>query len=199
MRSCPLNASTYQKALFSPSTATVDPLQVCHAMKKEIVEQGVDLYFNMKYCGHSEGIVTTDRHTFSCSYVINAAGLYAERIAHEHGFGNKYTILPFKSLYLKYGKNNLDIHTNIYPVPDLKNPFLGVHFTKTVDGSSKIGPTAIPAFWREHYSGLKNLNKQTLELVQDFVVEGDSRSIHILNAVSPAFTCSILNSPVQPY
>jgi len=150
------------------------------------------------------------------------------------------------------------VSTNIYPVPNLANPFLGVHFTKTVDDSIKIGPTATPAFWRENYAGLKNfkvkelfnilfyegklflhnsfnfrslaleemkkymksyfihlslkmvkqvdkkgfgsfmrpgiraqlLNKETLELVQDFVVEGDENSFHILNAVSPGFTCA---------
>ena len=45
------------------------------------------------------------------------------------------------------------LKTNIYPVPNLNNPFLGVHFTVTVDGYVKIGPTAIPAFWREQYKG----------------------------------------------
>ncbi|HUC92001.1 MAG TPA: hypothetical protein VMS09_08230 [Paenibacillus sp.] len=170
-----------------------------------------------------------------------------------------YTIIPFKGIYLKYAKNKEDVATNIYPVPNLANPFLGVHFTKTVDGSIKIGPTAIPAFWRENYSGFKNfnlfevlqvlyhesrlfiynafnfrdlafqemkkyrknnfiglsaymvkaldqggfgdflkpgiraqlMNKRTMELLQDFVIEGDRNSLHVLNAVSPAFTCSI--------
>jgi L-2-hydroxyglutarate oxidase LhgO len=147
---------------------------------------------------------------------------------------------------------------NIYPVPNLRNPFLGVHFTKTVDSTIKIGPTAIPAFWRENYTfnqrfkpgefveiafqeaklfstnafGFRDLafeemhkycrdyfislavkmvpsvdpkgfgeftrpgiraqllDKGRLELVQDFVVEADKNSVHILNAVSPAFTCA---------
>ena len=60
-------------------------------------------------------------------------------------------MIPFKGLYLKYTKNKTDININIYPVPNLKNPFLGVHYTKTVTGDIKIGPTAIPAFWRENY------------------------------------------------
>ena len=166
---------------------------------------------------------------------------------------------PFKGIYLKYAGPNPPLRTNIYPVPNLNNPFLGVHFTITVDGYIKIGPTAIPAFWRENYQGFdrfsakeaaeiirwesvlfaKNafgfrklafeelrkyqkshltglaaklvkrldpamfshwstpgiraqlLNTKTLSLVQDFVVEGDGKSIHVLNAVSPAFTCSL--------
>src|SRR5208282_149333 len=68
--------------------------------------------------------------------------------------GTKYTMIPFKGLYLKYTKNKSDININVYPVPNLKNPFLGVHYTKTVTGEIKIGPTAIPAFWRENYDGM---------------------------------------------
>jgi L-2-hydroxyglutarate oxidase LhgO len=152
----------------------------------------------------------------------------------------------------------MPIRTNIYPVPNLKNPFLGVHYTVTVDGHIKIGPTSIPAFWRENYKGMANfrgkemvnilgwesrlfltnafgfrslafeevrkynksffvnlatklvhsidksgftewskpgiraqlMNKHTMELVQDFIVEGDNATVHVLNAVSPAFTSS---------
>ncbi|GIP31271.1 L-2-hydroxyglutarate oxidase [Paenibacillus sp. J2TS4] len=253
------NARTYRKALYSPSTATVDPIEVCQAMKKENEQNGVVFYFNTKYETYREGMVFTNHKSFQCAYVINAAGLYADKIAHDFGFGQKYTIIPFKGIYLKYAKNKTAIRTNIYPVPNLNNPFLGVHFTKTVDGSIKIGPTAIPALWRENYTGIKNfrlkefisilyyefklfitnsfhfrrlafeemkkyvkahfvrlslklvkniderdfgsfirpgiraqlLNKENLELVQDFIIEGDDRSIHVLNAVSPAFTCSI--------
>lgn len=253
------NAKTFRKALYSPTTATVDPQEVCRALRQEVSERGVDLFFNRPYKGHSGETVQAGGETMHCRYFINAAGLYADRIAHEFGFGLNFTIIPFKGIYLKYVKNKTDIRTNIYPVPNLKNPFLGVHFTKTADGSIKIGPTAIPAFWRENYAGLNNfsmqelihilfyeskllfsnafqfrslayeemkkylkryfiglsltmvkeidkdgfgpfmkpgiraqlLNKTTLSLVQDFVVEGDHRSIHVLNAVSPAFTCSI--------
>ena len=252
------NARTYKRALYSPLTATVDPVRVCQTMKKENEQNGVDFYFQTKFVARSDGAVMTNRKTFHCSYVINTAGLYADKIAHDYGFGGKYTIIPFKGMYLKYAKNRSDIRTNIYPVPNLNNPFLGVHFTKTVDGAIKIGPTAIPALWRENYAGLKNfrfdeflsilyyemklfvtnsfrfrqlafaemkkyakryfirlaqelaridergfgsylrpgiraqlLNKENLELVQDFVIEGDEHSLHVLNAVSPAFTCSI--------
>ena len=54
----------------------------------------------------------------------------------------------------------------VYPVPDLRYPFLGVHFTVTYDGKAKIGPTAIPAFWREHYKGLDNFSlKEMIEIM----------------------------------
>ena len=67
-------------------------------------------------------------------------------------------MIPFKGLYLKYTKNKTDIKINIYPVPNLKNPFLGVHYTKTVTGDIKIGPTAIPAFWRENYDSTEGFS-----------------------------------------
>ena len=196
----------------------------------------------------------------SAGIVINAAGLYADRIASDFGFSQDYRILPFKGLYLYSSEPPGAFRTNIYPVPDLRNPFLGVHVTVTVDGKAKLGPTAIPCFWREHYDGLENfradefardrghgagavpegglrlsrpggagaaqvqphdagvagraslprassrgnfrhwgrpgiraqlLNIKTRTLVMDFLVEGDERSLHVLNAVSPAFTCSI--------
>ncbi len=253
------NVRTFQEALFSPDTATVDPLEVCLSLKNDLLKEGIEFKFNCRFLKKiPDGILTT-LGEFQTGCLINCAGLYADKIARDFGFSKHYTIIPFKGLYLKYTKNTTDLSMNIYPVPNLKNPFLGVHFTKTVDGHIKIGPTAIPAFWRENYSSdLKNfdlsefltilseearlfltnsfhfrdlafeemhkyskayfiglaqkmvksidpegftdytepgirsqlLNLRTRELVQDFVIEGDERSVHILNAVSPAFTCA---------
>ncbi|MDP2654092.1 MAG: L-2-hydroxyglutarate oxidase [Candidatus Omnitrophota bacterium] len=252
------NIRTFQKALHSPDTASVDPKQVCQALKEDLKAQGVDFSFDTEYLSRDGNTVRTSKGEFRAVRVINCAGLYADKVAHDFGFGKNYTMIPFKGLYLKYTKNKTDIRMNIYPVPNLQNPFLGVHFTKTVAGDIKIGPTAIPAFWRENYQGLdglrggeltevlfheaklflKNsfhfrdlafeemrkyrkgyfvalaqklvrqidpdgfteytkpgiraqlLDKKTSTLVQDFVVEGDKHSTHILNAVSPAFTCA---------
>ncbi|UJF32082.1 L-2-hydroxyglutarate oxidase [Paenibacillus hexagrammi] len=259
MKTIDPNARTYGKALYSPNTASVDPVEVCMRLKQENIENDVEFHFHTQYKKHKGGAVYTTSGAYRYGYLINAAGLYADSIAHDFGFGLTYTIIPFKGIYLKYTKNKTDVTTNIYPVPNLRNPFLGVHYTKTVDGSIKIGPTAIPAFWRENYSGFSGfsfkeflqivgyeaklfltnsfhfrrlaleemrkyikahfirlgmsmvqsidpkgfghflrpgiraqlLNKQTLELVQDFVIEGDGSSMHVLNAVSPAFTCSM--------
>lgn len=252
------NVKTYKQALYSPDTASIDPKQVCKALKEDLEKSGVAFLFNAKYLSREgEGIQTSQGH-FSADKIINCAGLYADTIAQAFGFGHQYTMIPFKGLYLKYTKNTTDVKVNIYPVPNLKNPFLGVHFTKTVSGEIKIGPTAIPALWRENYQGFENfrlseslsvayyeaklfalnafhfrdlafeemrkynkahlirlaasmvrdidpqgftefttpgiraqlLDKKKLSLVQDFVVEGNAKSVHILNAVSPAFTCA---------
>jgi L-2-hydroxyglutarate oxidase LhgO len=239
------NAKTYKLALYSPKTASVNPREVCKALKEDLEEKGVKFVFNMPF----------EKYNKSYDFLINAAGLYADKIAHKFGVGLEYTMLPFKGLYQKYlGEDR--IKTQIYPVPNIKNPFLGVHFTLMADNTIKIGPTAIPAFWRENYVGFYRfrmdefleilsleaklfftnafgfrdlalyemryylpgnlikeakklvkrlrgefkpypagiraqlLNTKTLELVMDFLVEKKEKQIHILNAVSPAFTAS---------
>lgn len=240
------NIKTHEKALFSPNTASVDPKEVCFKLKNILKEKGVEFFFNLPFKDCK----------LSYQYLINSAGTYADKIAQQFGIAKDYTMLPFKGIYLKYMTNKTDIKINIYPVPNLKNPFLGVHYTITSDESIKIGPTAIPAFWRENYKGFKNfclkemmeivyyeaklfilnsfnfrnlaieemknykskvfiqkakdmvknigddfkpipagiraqlLNIKTNELVQDFVLEHGKNSTHVLNAVSPAFTCS---------
>lgn len=252
------NVQTFKKALYSPLTASIDPKEVCASIRHDLEQSGVQFLFSTKYLGHNGQIIHTDRGDWEAGKFINCAGLYADKVAHGFGFGRQYTLIPFKGLYLKYTKNKTDVKTNIYPVPNLKNPFLGVHFTKTVHGDIKIGPTAIPSFWRENYTLSSNfdlsemgevllresqlfltnafgfrslameemqkynkayfvglaqkmvrsidpagfteftkpgiraqlLDKKSLSLVQDFVIEGDHKSVHVLNAVSPAFTCS---------
>jgi L-2-hydroxyglutarate oxidase LhgO len=249
---------THRRALFSPRTSTVDPVAVVNAVQADALAEGIQIHHGTAYAGRRDRQVRTNRETFEAGYVVNAAGLYADKIARDFGFSERYRILPFKGLYLYSSEPPGSIHTNIYPVPDLRNPFLGVHFTVTVSGRVKIGPTAIPALWREQYRGLHHfrpgellevawrgfglllhsrfdfarlalsemakysrsrlvalaselvdgverrhfqqwgepgiraqlLDIRTKRLEMDFVVEGDHRSIHVLNAVSPAFTCA---------
>lgn len=252
-------AKTCERALFSPATSTVSPTLVLEAMKKDAVNEGVRIHCGVRYLRPSNGCVMTTQGAYQAGYVINAAGLYADRIARDFGFAERYRILPFKGLYLYSSEPPGSICTNIYPVPDLKNPFLGVHFTVAANGTVKIGPTAIPAFWREQYGGFENFQLREFldvaargagllvrsefnfkvlafrelakyskakmislagqlaenvkpehytewgkpgiraqlvdirnrKLEMDFVLEGDKQSMHVLNAVSPAFTCGI--------
>ena len=100
----------------------------------------------------------TSQDKIAFGYMVNAAGLYADKIAQDFGFSKDYRILPFKGLYLYSNQPSETVRTNIYPVPDLRNPLLGVHLTVTAEQNVKIGPTAIPAFWRENYKGLSNFN-----------------------------------------
>jgi L-2-hydroxyglutarate oxidase LhgO len=254
------HASTHQWALHVPSTASVSPTEVCQHMAKELAARGVIFHFNCAYQGREgKGAIRTTAGVMQYGRLWNCAGLYADRIAHEFGVGEDYTILPFKGLYLMAPGEAAPLRTHIYPVPNLANPFLGVHFTKTVNGMVKIGPTATPAFWREQYDfrhgfngkemasilaleaklfvgnhfkfrdlafeemrkysknyiraqaaymvrdyalspfnawsrpGIRAqlLNRRTMKLEQDFLVEQAEDSVHVLNAISPAFTCSM--------
>jgi L-2-hydroxyglutarate oxidase LhgO len=228
-------------------------------MKYDAASEGVEIHSDVCFVRKNSKNILTSKDIYQAGYIVNAAGLYADKIALEFGFSERYRILPFKGLYLYSDEPAGAIRTNIYPVPNLRNPFLGVHFTVTVEGKIKIGPTAIPAFWREHYQALENFNFSEMaeiikreiglfvsskfdfkrlafeeimkysrarmvslassliksirkenynkwgkpgiraqlldikekKLEMDFVIEGDDKSMHVLNAVSPAFTCSI--------
>jgi len=93
-------------------------------------------------------------------HLFNCAGLQADRIAHQFGVGHEYKLLPFKGLYWQLKPScPIQPRTNLYPVPDLSVPFLGVHFTPSAEPKPlvSIGPTATPAWGRENYSGLEAL------------------------------------------
>ncbi len=255
------NAKTYKEALFSPDTATVDPVEICTTLAQELRDSGVEILLGSPY-KQKLGATTIQAGEFiiEAMKIINCGGLYADRIAKDFGFCKDYTIIPFKGIHMLASRPPVPtVRTLIYPVPNLKNPFLGVHFNITVHGDIKIGPTAIPAFWRENYKGLANfklneliaivgwelklfatnafgfrrlaftemrkysrrhllnlvrpmvhelddaaftknakpgiraqlLNTKTLKLEQDFIVEGDDKTVHVLNAVSPGFTSSL--------
>ncbi len=143
------NARTVEIALFSPSTSTVDPRGVCRHLVSNFPPT-VEVRFGRRFVGRKPGVVLTDHGPIGYRHLFNAAGLYADRVAGHFGAGRRFTMIPFKGLYLRYRDDEL-LQRHVYPVPNLRNPFLGVHFTKTVDGHVKIGPTAIPAFWRENY------------------------------------------------
>ena len=253
-------AKTFQRALFSPSTSSVNPKELLKAMQLDAIQEGVRICTNTKYLHRKDkNTIQTSTGLFEAGYLINVAGLYADKIGRDFGFSEDYRILPFKGLYLYSNEPSGSLRTHICPVPDLANPFLGVHLTVTTDGKVKLGPTAIPAFWREQYEGWSNfrfdelteillrqaglflssnfdfkalairelqkysrpkmvslasslakgveiknyrkwgepgiraqlLNIRGKKLEMDFVLEGNNLSMHILNAVSPGFTCAL--------
>ncbi|MEP9410227.1 MAG: L-2-hydroxyglutarate oxidase [Candidatus Brocadia sp.] len=151
------NARTFDKALYSPTTSVVNPTEVVEHIAQNL-KGNVKILLSEKFRKREDvSTVSTNTQKIKFRHLINSAGLYADKIAHQFGVGQKYTLIPFKGLYLEY-KDSALIRKHIYPVPNLKNPFLGVHFTITADGKVKIGPTAIPAFWRENYRGLSNFS-----------------------------------------
>ena len=156
-------AKTYQKALFSPTTASINPTELVKSLLSDAIQEGVQLKTNTQYIHRvGKSSIKTSNGVFEAKYIINAAGLYADKIGRDFNFSKDYRILPFKGLYLYSNEPLGALNTHIYPVPDLTNPFLGVHFTITSDDKIKIGPTAIPAFWREQYQGWSNFNMPEL-------------------------------------
>jgi L-2-hydroxyglutarate oxidase len=252
-------ARTCERALFSPTTSVADPAAVVMAVARDLLRRGGEIHLGVPVARAMPGVVVTSDRVWSAGHIVNCAGLYADVVARDFGMCDDYVMLPFKGVY-RYGNwepGRLQHH--VYPVPDPRNPFLGVHATVTVAGRTKIGPTAIPAFWRENYqhlAGFKGkevpgaarglakflgsdaheswqlvrseprkyshrvLAREAAELVptirpqdfaergkpgiraqlahrstgaleMDFVVRGDDRSTHVLNAVSPAWTSSL--------
>ncbi|MDF1678695.1 MAG: L-2-hydroxyglutarate oxidase [Legionellaceae bacterium] len=272
MREIEPHAKTYERAIWSPNTASVMPKSVCKALQNILSSKGVIFYFGTKITQvdvTAKQLRSRQGDTYSFANLINCAGLYADKIAEYYGLSDNYLMMPFKGLYLVSQSPQISLKTNVYPVPNEAHPFLGVHFTITGDGKTKVGPTALPAFWREQYqpfgrfsyqefsqivrwyyksyrynhfnfrqllsneakyvfkqnmlneaSRMVNLrlsksvfkytnpgiraqlyDKQSNQLVTDFVFKKKKNSLHILNAVSPAFTSSfaIANYLIKEY
>lgn len=253
------HASPYQVGIYSPDTAVIDSRAVLEKLRELLSKAGVHFAFNQTVTD----VVETDRCLYTASgryvygYVLNCAGANADRIARKFGLGRNYALLPFKGLYytLRSEKAHL-VRSNIYPVPDVSLPFLGVHLTRAIGNEVYAGPTAIPALGRENYGMLQGIqlgesakigwqlarlyarnqenfrhlvhsevqlyrkvrfiemvrrlvpeiqvddlipsrkvgirpqliNLRTQKLEMDFVIESTSSSLHVLNAISPAFT-----------
>ncbi len=253
-------ARTFNRALYSPETAVTDPAAVCrHLAEKLEKEKGVTICYNTPCTGFPRPReAATPGTTFQFKYFINAAGSFSDQIAHSRNLGTQYRLVPFKGTYFTLDERKKEmVRGNIYPVPDIRNPFLGVHFTRSIKGEVYIGPTAIPAFGRENYHIFDNIGTEAFsilltdavlflknkkfrkvalseplkylksrfyhdaaqlvkdlkktdilsspkrgirpqlidtdkkEMVMDFLLAEDNESLHILNAVSPAFTASM--------
>lgn len=94
-------------------------------------------------------------HRFTARLLINCAGLHSDRVAALAGVRSEVRIVPFRGEYYRLVEDAADlVRTLIYPVPDPRFPFLGVHFTRRIDGTVEVGPNAVLALGREHYRGV---------------------------------------------
>lgn len=252
-------ANPYRFGIYSPDTGIIDSRAVLEKLREMLMRTGVQFVFHQAVTDISEKnkYIFTAADRYSYGYVFNCAGANADRIARKFGLGQDYTLLPFKGLYytLRPERAHL-IRSNIYPVPDIALPFLGVHMTRVISNDVYAGPTAIPALGRENYGvfqgiqageGMKIawqlarlyvrnqnnfrylvhseirryrkayfveavrrlvpdvraddlvpskkvgirpqlMNLRTQKLEMDFVIETTPTSLHVLNAISPAFT-----------
>ena len=150
------------QALWSPNTCVVDPKAVLKRLCKRVEEMGVEIIYDSKI----KNINTRERtlkifslgilKKINYGHLFNCAGVHADEVSRKFELSENYKILPFKGIYWKLNSNiKFNFKTNIYPVPDLNLPFLGVHITPNTKGEVFLGPTAIPAFGKENYNGFE--------------------------------------------
>ena len=249
------------RAILSPRTGIVDYRQVADSYAEEIRHAGGEILTDHEVVsiirGATRTLVCTTRGDFEAKRVIACAGVYADRVAAMTGSPLEPRIVPFRGDYFILRPERRDlVRGNIYPVPDPRFPFLGVHFTPRMNGDLWLGPNAVLAFSREGYSfgsihlgdlgdmarfgGFRNfarkhwrtgfeemardLSKKRFlaslqkyipelvmedllpgpsgvraqalsedgNLVDDFIVDRESRVLHVRNAPSPAATSSLV-------
>ena len=155
--------SSSGRALWSPNTAVVNPKEVLKQLQADLTSRGVQFIMSTKDWDpivEENCLKLSNGASIHYGHLFNCTGLQADRVAQQFGVGHNYSLLPFKGLYwqLKDGCP-IQIKTNIYPVPDLNIPFLGVHFTPSADANPviSIGPTATLAMGRENYRGMEGI------------------------------------------
>jgi len=142
--------------LHVPGTGITDYVAVCEKYAELITAQGGTVSTGTKVAGISQSngdaVVETNRGSFATKYAINCAGLYSDRVSRMAGEKTDVTIVPFRGEYYDLTPESEHLVRGlIYPVPDLRFPFLGVHFTRRVHGGVDAGPNAVLALKREGY------------------------------------------------
>lgn len=154
------------RALHSPNTAIVDYKEVARAMREDAEELGVTFQMSSAVSGirsaNGEVRVDTTQGDVNARYLVNCAGLYADQVARLMGQAADVRIVPFRGEYYRVKPERIDLVRGlIYPVPDPRIPFLGVHFTRTIHGELEAGPNAVLAFAREGYT-MRRVNLREL-------------------------------------
>lgn len=248
------------RAIHSPHTAIVDYRAVTTALASELQQAGGSIRLRHEVTGIEERagavLLTTAADTEEHDLVIVCAGLQSDRVAGLAGGSRSPRIVPFYGDYVLLGpEQERLVNGLIYPVPDPRYPFLGVHVTKRVDGAVMLGPNAFLSLAREGYSpgrvdrrdvldtvgypgfwrfaaanvpgafregrtamsrrrfvaearrylpeidtaglrpGPRGVRAQAMDargrLVDDFVITGTDRVVHVRNAPSPGATSSL--------
>lgn len=247
-------------AIYCPDTAVIDSGGILLKLKYLLEQQGVEFLFSCKVLARKGSQqLQTSRGLLHYGFMFNCAGAFADTLARQFGLANDYALVPFKGIYWKLSKEaNALVRANIYPVPDIALPFLGVHLTRVINDDVYVGPTAIPVLGREHYHGVQGMrftetmqmmlrlgmlfvhnqnnfrllaktellkyhkrsfylaakkllpglqmqhlvptnkagirpqlvNLKTKQLEMDYILAQTDLSMHVLNAISPAFTSS---------
>jgi len=145
------------EGLIVPQTGIVDYKEISLKFAELIQKSGADLFTSTTfkrlktYTDHL--VIETDQNPIETKQLINCAGLQSDRVARKCGVEPGVRIVPFRGEYYKIHPEKQYLVKNlIYPVPDPAFPFLGVHFTRMIDGAREAGPNAVLAFKREGYT-----------------------------------------------
>ena len=160
----PGSTTATNRALWSPYTSVVNPKDVIDVLHKDLCMKGVKFFLNetnWEVSPQEQLISLTKGQQLRYGHIFNCAGLFADKVANKFLIGKDYSLIPFKGIYWEF-KTEEVIHVpcNLYPVPDLELPFLGVHITPSASSHkiAYVGPTATPALGRENYEGLEKLD-----------------------------------------
>jgi L-2-hydroxyglutarate oxidase len=144
------------EAIHVPESGIVDYKQVCERLAELLIAQGHKIITGAKVIAVHEDkqqvTAATLNGSYNSDYLVNCAGLHSDRVTKMSGMSSPAQIIPFRGEYyeLKPEAEHL-CRSLIYPVPDPKFPFLGVHFTLMISGRVECGPNAVLAFAREGY------------------------------------------------
>ncbi|XP_057326031.1 L-2-hydroxyglutarate dehydrogenase, mitochondrial isoform X2 [Microplitis mediator] len=168
-----------ERALWSPWTGIVDWGDVCRYFASQFEKMGGKVILNYEVKGFAETAeskkdeelvpisVLSENKTIKTKYVLTCAGLHSDRLAVMTGCDLSPRIIPFRGEYLLLDEKKRHLcRTNIYPVPDPRLPFLGVHFTPRMNGDIWLGPNAVLALAREGYSWTDINIKDCIEMAK---------------------------------
>lgn len=149
--------ATGEAALYCPEGGSVDFLKYLYTLAKDAENDGLQYYMGhelKKITVCPDGFeLTTSNGMIEASYLVNAAGLYADKIAHTMGIGTEYQTVPFLGVYYEFTPDSASlIRSNIYPTPDPEYTSVGIHFTRRTDDKVIVGPNVALASGREAYS-----------------------------------------------
>jgi L-2-hydroxyglutarate oxidase len=156
--------------LFVPDTGIVDYRKVTEKLSDQVLRQGGVIQTGARFFGFRRQtdrlLLETTKGTISCRFLINCAGLHSDRVARLCGVDPGVKIIPFRGEYYELlPKSRYLVRNLIYPVPEPELPFLGVHFTRMINGGIEAGPNAVFAFKREGYSKTSFSFKDVFETV----------------------------------
>jgi L-2-hydroxyglutarate oxidase len=141
------------KAIKVPQAGIINYKKVAQKYAELIQEMGGEVLCNRKVIGIKEQVIETNLDNHQAKLIVNCAGLYADKIAKMTMPDLDFMTLPFRGEYYELVEEKMNLVKNlIYPVPNPAFPFLGVHFTRMIDGGTEAGPNAVLAFKREGYS-----------------------------------------------